>query len=248
MLELMNDLPYGLDGLNAEGTVSREDYALVFEPIIDEAREQGRRMRVLYQLGPVFEGFRAGAAWEDLRIGLNSMKFFDGCAIVSDNTWIREASRLAGFFLPRPVRVFHNDSRDRAIDWLHSLPTGVAVSHRLLPEDGVVVVEIKQALHAYDFDPVVLTVDTWLEAEGELRGLVMQAHDFRGWENVGNFFRHLRFVKHRHQQLGRVALAADGSVRTLAAALGEHFVNAEVRNLRFDEIDAAVAWAAAGRS
>jgi hypothetical protein len=38
MLERLNDLPHGLDGLNAIGRVSREDYERVFEPAIESAR------------------------------------------------------------------------------------------------------------------------------------------------------------------------------------------------------------------
>jgi hypothetical protein len=41
--------------------------------------------------------------------------------------------------------------------WLRSLPEGPAVSHRLLPESGVIVVEVKQALRAQDFDALAFT-------------------------------------------------------------------------------------------
>src|ERR1019366_2028637 len=137
---------------NAIGKMSKEDYEQVFVPLFDEIRREGRRIRLLYQLGSEFEGFTPGAAWEDAKIGLHSMRLFDGCAVVTDLTWIREMTRLAGFLMPCPVRVFGNQERDHAIEWLGSLPEGAAVSHRLLPESGVIVVEVTQALRAQDFD------------------------------------------------------------------------------------------------
>jgi hypothetical protein len=242
MLEKLNDLPYGLDGLNAVGKVSREDYERVFEPTIEAARREGRRLRFLYQFGPTFDGFTPSGAWEDVKLGLHSMRFFEGCAIVSDKAWIREGSKLMGFFLPCPIKVFFNSQHGEATEWLQSLPKGSAVSHRLLPNDGVLVVEVKQMLHAYDFDALVLTVDTWLEAGGKLHGLAIHAHDYAGWENLSSFFRHLRFVKDHHNRLPRVALAGDRGVKGLAPELGGHFVNAQVKTFDYDAVEAAVAW------
>jgi hypothetical protein len=71
---------------------------------------------------PEFQSFTPGAAWEDAKIGLHSMRLFDGCAVVTDLAWIREVTRLAAFFMPCPVQVFGNKDFDEAIAWLQSLP------------------------------------------------------------------------------------------------------------------------------
>jgi hypothetical protein len=243
MLEKLNDLPNGIEGLKAVGKVSKEDYEQVFEPILDEARRQGRRIRFLYDLGPNFEGLTAGGAWEDAKIGLRSMRLFDGCAIVSDIGWIREPARLIGFMMPCPVKVFGNHERAKAIEWLGSLPDGTAFSHRLIPEAGVIVAEVKGALRAQDFDALALTADTWIEAHGDLHGLVIHAREFPGWENLGSFLRHIRFVRDHHRKVKRIALAADSKLATLAPRLGEHFVKAEVKSFGYDELESAIGWA-----
>ena len=59
MLERLQGLPEGIDGVKAVGRVSKEDYERVFEPLIDGARREGRRIRLLYQFGPEFEGSTA---------------------------------------------------------------------------------------------------------------------------------------------------------------------------------------------
>jgi hypothetical protein len=247
MLERLQDLPGGIDGVKAVGRVSREDYERVFEPLIDGARREGRRIRLLYQVGPEFEGFSAGAAWEDAKLGLASLRLFEGCAVVTDIGWIRESTRLAGFLMPCPVRVFGNSQREEAQAWLRSLPEGAAVTHRLLPDRGVLVVEVNQALRAQDFDALAATADQYIDAHGDLSGIVIHARSFPGWENLGGLIRHVRFVRDHHRRVRRAALASDSKVAGLAPKLAEHFVQAEVRRFGYDELDAAVAWAAEGK-
>jgi stage II sporulation SpoAA-like protein len=243
MLERLQALPEGIDGVKAVGRVSREDYDQIFTPLIDAARRRGRRLRLLYQLGPDFEGFSPGAAWEDAKLGLASLRMFEGCAVVTDVGWIREATRLAAFLMPCPVRVFSNAGLDEAVNWLRALPEGAAVVHRLLPESGVLVVEVNQALRAQDFDALAATADQWIDVHGDLPGLVIHARAFPGWENLGGLIRHVRFVRDHQRRLRRVALASDSKLAGLAPRLAEHFVQAEVRRFGYDELDAAVAWA-----
>src|SRR5215831_5801358 len=157
MLERITTLPVGLDGVKALGKVSQQDYQQVLEPLIDEARRANRRLRLLYQFGPEFEGFTAGGAWEDASVGLRSLRLIDGLAIVSDVGWIRDSSRLLAFFMPGPVRHFGSGQFADAVAWLQSLPEPAGVSHRLLADSGVMVVEVTQALRARDFDELAVT-------------------------------------------------------------------------------------------
>ena len=243
MLQKMNDLPAGIDGLKATGKLSKEDYENVFEPLLEQARGNARRLRVLFELGRDFEGFTAGGAWEDAKIGLRYLRLFDACALVTDLTWIRESTKLARFMMPCPVQVFGNQERAKAVDWLRSVPEGSGISFRLLADSGVMVVEVKEALRAHDFDALALTADTWIEAHGKLHGLVIHCHEFPGWENLRSVFRHVRFVREHHRKVERVALAADSKLASLAPHLAEHFVQAEVKSFGYEQLEAAVAWA-----
>lgn len=245
MIEKLMDLPPGIDGVKAIGKISKEDYEQVFVPLFDQIRREGRRIRFLYQLGPEFEGFTPGAAWEDAKIGLQSMRLFDGCAVVTDLPWLRESTRLAGFLMPCPVRVFGNKEFAQAADWLRSLPEGPAVSYRLFPEAGVIVVEVKQALRAQDFDALAATADAWIEAHGDLQGVVIHAREFPGWENLGSLFRHVRFVRDHHRKVKRIALVADAKLVVLVPKIAEHFIQAEVKSFGYDALDTAIAWAGA---
>ncbi len=243
MLEKVKDLPNGIDGLKAVGKISKEDYEQVCVPIMEEARREGRRLRFLYQLGPEFTGFTPGAAWEDAKIGLQSMRLFDGCAIVTDVGWIRESARVMGFFMPCPAKVFSNQQFGEAVAWLAALPEGPAVSHQIIPESGVIVVEVKQALRAQDFDALAMTADAWIETHGDLQGLVIHVREFPGWENMGSMLRHLRFVRDHQRHVKRIAFAADSKLAGIAPVVADIFIHAEVKSFAYDELDIAIAWA-----
>jgi hypothetical protein len=243
MLVKLDDVPFGIDGLKAVGKLSKSDYEGVFEPLLEQARKDGRRLSMLFELGPDFEGFTAGGAWEDAKIGLRYMRLFDACAIVTDLPWIRASTKLARFMMPCPVQVFGAQEQQKAIDWLRSVPEGAAVSFRLLADFGVMVVEVKQALRAHDFDAMALTADTWIESHGALHGIVIHCREFPGWENLHGVLRHIRFVRDHHRKVGRVALVADSKLASLAPHIAEHFIQAEVKSFGYDELDAAVAWA-----
>ena len=243
MLETLSDVPEGVVGVKAVGKLTREDYEKVFKPLVDDARRESRRIRFLYQVGPEYEGFTPGAAWEDAKLGLRSLQSFGACAVVTDRDWVRDSTRIAAFFLPCPVKVFPNRDRDKAIEWLASFPQEVGLAHRLLPDKGVMVVDANGALHAQDFDALALTADPWIESHGKLEGVVLHARAFPGWENLGSLVRHVQFVRDHHRKGKRIALAADGRLAGVAPRIAEHFVSAEIKSFGYDDLDAAVAWA-----
>jgi hypothetical protein len=63
MLERVLDLPAGIYGIRAAGTVSKEDYDQVVAPLLEEARRQGRRIPFHYNIAPGFKGLKPGGAW-----------------------------------------------------------------------------------------------------------------------------------------------------------------------------------------
>jgi hypothetical protein len=247
MLERLKELPPEIEGLRAVGTVSREDYELVLEPILERARDEGRRIRFLYEIGAGFDGFTAGGAWADTRLGLRFLRIFEACAVVSDIAWIRQTARAVGFVLPCPVRVFAGADRDEAVRWLRSYANEAAVVHRLLTDRGIIVLEISRPLRAADFDALAETADDWIRMHGYLQGLVVHAREFPGWENLAGFVHHIRFIRQHHRKIQKVALAADTRLASVAPHIAEHFVEAEIRRFEYDELAQAIDWASTPR-
>lgn len=244
MLEPLTNLPAGVDGIRATGTVTREDYEGVLAPILERAHSDGRRLRLLYEFPAEFKGFTAGAGFEDFRLGMKYVRLFERCAIVTDVGWLREATRLFATMMPCATKTFALGARALAIEWL-SAPVKGAVAHRMLTDAGVLLVEPTQPLSAEDFDAIAATVDPLIEAQGRLRGIVIHTRAFPGWKNLGGLLRHLRFVRDHHRTIGRIAVAADGVLADLGPGLADYFVEAQVKHFEYDKLDDAIAWAGA---
>ena len=245
MIEILTDVPPGVVGVRARGTLTREEYDDVVVPMLDEAHRTGRRLRILCEVGADYTGLTPGAMWEDLRLGTRALHLFDGCAVVSDVPWIRETTRLARFLLPYPVRVFAEGDRAEAAAWLAALPEAPRISVRLDEQTGTVVVEAEAPLRGADFDALAATVDPWLATHEAVAGIVFHARTVPGWENVTGLRRHLQFVREHHRRVRRVALAVDGMLPSIAPAVAGRLVAPEVRHFAYAAFDDAIAWAGA---
>jgi SpoIIAA-like len=242
MIERTQGLPAGVDGVRCNGKLTRADYDAVVVPLLDEVQREHRRLRCLVEMEG-FDGITPDAAFEDVRLGLRALGSFDGCAVVSDLPWVGEVLQFVRFLMPYPVRVFPPDRRDEAVAWLAGLPGGPSITHRVLSDTGVVVVEVVEPLRVQDIDELATLVDGWLTEHPTLPGLVLHARAFPGWENVSGLVRHLRFIVGHHRHLDRVALAVDGPLAAVAATVAELVAHPQVHQFTFDELSAAIAWA-----
>ncbi|MGW5114220.1 STAS/SEC14 domain-containing protein [Streptomyces noursei] len=244
MLTATKETSAGIEVVKAIGTVSKSDYEAVVVPLVDGARQSGHRLRVMCEIGPEFRSFTPAAAWEDLKVGPGAVRLCDGCAVVSDAGWIRGTTHVLRFLMPCPVRVFAAREREAALQWLASLPEGPGVSHRLLTDSQVLVVEAQHPLRAQDFEALATTADGWLRTHDALAGLVIRTRVFPGWENLNGLIRHVQFIHDHHRRIERIAVAGDSKITALAPHLANRFVHAQVRHFAYDALDDALAWAA----
>lgn len=120
MLEPIPDLAQGVIGFSAIGRVSADDYETVLIPAVEAQAQGGRRLRLLYRIGPECRGYTAGALWDDTRVGIAHWRAWEKIALVSDRGWIRAAVRLFAFALPGEVRGFPDTEFAAARDWVQS--------------------------------------------------------------------------------------------------------------------------------
>jgi hypothetical protein len=115
------EMPAGALGFRISGSVSRRDYDEVLIPPIRAAIEAGEEVRCLCQLGPGFEGYEAGAVWEDIKTGadygLGHHKAWKRIAIVTDVDWVRHLSALFGWLSPGEMKLFGLDELEAAKAW-----------------------------------------------------------------------------------------------------------------------------------
>jgi len=120
MIELLEDLPGDVVGIEAVGEVSADDYRTVLEPAIAAALEAHGKARLLYVLGDRFDGYTAGAAWEDTKVGLEHWRSWERIAVVTDREWIAHGVKAFAWLLPGEVRVFPVAERADATAWVAS--------------------------------------------------------------------------------------------------------------------------------
>lgn len=104
-----------------------------------------------------FEGMSLEAWLSDIRHGLGYLRHlgqFGRIAIVSDQSWIRTASRIESALLPFvSYEVFTPENRDRALAWVRGeavTPRPSAVS--IAEEDGLLSIDIEGRITRQDVD------------------------------------------------------------------------------------------------
>lgn len=112
----------------------------------------------------------------------------------------------------------------------------------LLKEDGILVLKPDGALQASDFARVAAELDPYIEEQGKLRGLLIDAPSFPGWSDFAAFVTHLRFIRDHHRHIARLAVASDSAFLSVAPQVAGHFVSAELRHFAPTERGAAMAW------
>lgn len=118
MLTSIENLPDGVVGFSAEGTVTDDDYKTVLIPAIEAALKAGGKIRFLYVLGPDFKNYAAGAMWDDSLLGARHYFDFEKIACVTDHEVFAAMIKGFGFLMPAEVRVFPVGELEAAKAWL----------------------------------------------------------------------------------------------------------------------------------
>jgi hypothetical protein len=118
MIEIVETFPDNVVGLIAKGQVTREDYERVLIPRVEAALKRHDKIRLYYELGSEFSGIDAGAAWEDLKVGVEHFTRWERMAVVTDVDWIRHMLNAFGFVMPGQLRVFPTAKGAEARAWI----------------------------------------------------------------------------------------------------------------------------------
>ncbi len=122
MIEQLENMPEGVLGFDFTGEISRSDYEETLIPLLREAVESEDGVRCLCRLGSEFDGYDAGAAWEDLKtgveLGLGRHSAWKRLALVTDIDWIRHLTTLFGWMTPGELKIFSLGDIEAARAWV----------------------------------------------------------------------------------------------------------------------------------
>jgi hypothetical protein len=122
------------------------------------------------------------------------------------------------------------------------------LAHELLRDEGILIVSPEGPLTSADFAAVAGHVDPYIEENGTLTGLVIQARSFPGWDDFGALVSHLKFIRDHHKKIQKVAALTDAHFLSILPRIVDHFVGAEVRHFPYSDEEAAFTWIRGGRN
>ena len=118
MIQLLPDMPKNVIGLEASGKVTREDYQATVLPQIEQKQRDFDKIRLMYVLGNDFDGYSAGAVWEDASLAFKKPGSWERIAVVSDNEWLGRAMALFSWMMPGEVKLFPISEERQAREWV----------------------------------------------------------------------------------------------------------------------------------
>ena len=118
MIEIISNQPDNVLAFTAHGQVTAEDYESVLIPAVEAKLIENPKIRLLYNLGSDFSGFETEALWDDAKVGFQHLTAWEKIAVVSDNQWVLGLTKVFGFIMPCPVKVFNGNQLADANEWV----------------------------------------------------------------------------------------------------------------------------------
>jgi hypothetical protein len=116
------------------------------------------------------------------------------------------------------------------------------LNHELHRTEGILILRPEGPLEASDFERVAKEIDPYIESNGKLRGVMIEAASFPGWKDFAGLFAHLKFVRDHHRKIEKLAAVSDSGFLTVAPKIASHLVNAEVRHFSHAQQEEALQW------
>ena len=117
-IEILAESEGNVLGVRGREKLTAEDYEMVWIPRILELIEAHGSVRLLLVLGSDFEGWEAGAAWDDAKFGFQYQDKCEKIAVVGGPKWVEWGTRLVGHFLKGEVKTFDEADLTAAWDWI----------------------------------------------------------------------------------------------------------------------------------
>jgi tRNA U38,U39,U40 pseudouridine synthase TruA len=116
------------------------------------------------------------------------------------------------------------------------------LKYELNRAEGILIIMPGGPLESADFEKLVQEVDPYIKEKGKLKGLMIYAKSFPGWDNFAAFLSHIKFVKNHHKKVKKIAAVTDGAFLSIMPQVADHFIQAEVRHFDYADKDAALNW------
>ena len=222
------------------GKLTKEAYEN-FVPDLEQQIAEHGKIRLLVQMKD-FHGWDMGAVWADTKFGYKHFRDIERIAVIGENTWEKWMTGFCKPFTLAKIKYFEADELEAGRAWAHK--EHIPLHHHLLKESGVLVLHPDDKLTKEDFAGVAAEIDPYIEENGKLNGMLIDANHFPGWNGFSDMIAHLRFVRDHHKNIKRVAIVADEETKSHLRRMMDHFVAAEVKHFPLADRTKAMEWLA----
>ena len=118
MIEPIADLPEGVIGFRAIGTIHAADYRAVLVPAIEAVLAEHEHVNVVAVLGDDFDHVSLGAMLEDARLISMPRNAWGRSAFVTDHDGLAGIATAFGGLVPGEFRVFPLAKQAEAVAWV----------------------------------------------------------------------------------------------------------------------------------
>ncbi|MEU1971267.1 STAS/SEC14 domain-containing protein [Microbacterium sp. NPDC019599] len=123
MIEPLPDLPPGVLGFRAVGTVEASDYRTVLNPAVDAQIAAGKKVDLVLVLGKEFDRYSLSALWQDALMEGKPENSWGRVALVTHHKVIGEIVQGLAFLLPAEFRLFKLEDLETAVEWVAARAT-----------------------------------------------------------------------------------------------------------------------------
>ena len=116
------------------------------------------------------------------------------------------------------------------------------IHFELLQDQKILSVTPEGPLQSEDFKILADAMDPLIEAGGDLKGLIIDAPIFSGWESFADLVSHMKYVKNHERHIQKIAVVTDSGFLSVMPRIVSHFVKADVRHFAGDEKSQAMFW------
>ena len=103
--------------LNVSGKLVEDDYTLLAERTAELIANHGN-INMLIELSD-FHGWTAGAAWKDLKFGIEHFQHIRRIAVIGDADWEKGLALFHKPFTRAEIKYFDHKDTESAYNWIH---------------------------------------------------------------------------------------------------------------------------------
>jgi len=118
MIEIVDGFPEGIVAIAGKRCVTATDYDTSLIPLVEEALEHHRKVRLYYELDVEFSGVDAGGAFKYFASWIRYLLRWERIAVVTSSIWVLMAMSVFRLLMPRRFRVFTARHAADARGWI----------------------------------------------------------------------------------------------------------------------------------